>query len=136
MITSVPQFIDIEDKVAGPFTWRQLGWMFGMGAALFLLYSMLSRGVFFIAAIPVIISFFALAFYRPNGMPLAKFVFYAVGFLFRPKIVVWERPTLQRSAPKTVETKPAEKATQRKNITMEEIERLAKSVDQGARGGK
>jgi hypothetical protein len=46
MMTSVPQFIDVEDKVAGPFSWRQLGWMVGMGAVLFLLYTVLSSGMF------------------------------------------------------------------------------------------
>jgi hypothetical protein len=130
MMTSVPQFIDVEDKVAGPFSWRQLGWMVGMGAVLFLLYTVLSSGMFYIAAVPIVILFFALAFYRPNGMALPQFVFYSVSFLFRPKVIVWERPVLtQRQkttagpAPAPVEVAPA------KRVSLEEIAALARQVD-------
>lgn len=129
-MTSVPQFIDVEDKIAGPFSWRQLGWMVAMGAILFLLYTILSPGVFYIAAVPIVILFFALAFYRPNGMALPQFIFYSISFLFRPKIIVWERPTLSQRqrenaapAPEPIELAPAKK------VSLDEIAALARQVD-------
>ncbi len=130
MMTSVPQFIDIEDKVAGPFSWRQLGWMVGMGAVLFLLYTVLSSGIFYIAAVPVVILFFALAFYRPNGMALPQFVFYSVSFLFRPKVIVWERPVLTQRQKTTAGPAPAPvEAAPAKRVSLEEIAALARQVD-------
>jgi PrgI family protein len=130
MMTSVPQFIDVEDKVAGPFSWRQLGWMLGMGAVLFLLYTVLSRGFFFVAAVPVIMFFVALAFYRPHGMTLPRFIFYTLLFLFRPKTIVWERPVVD-SLPRraALEDLPPSTPEPEKKMTPDELLRLARSVD-------
>ena len=36
MISNVPQFIDTEDKIVGPLTAKQLGWM-AVGGVLFLI---------------------------------------------------------------------------------------------------
>jgi hypothetical protein len=63
-------------------------------------------------------------------MALPQFVFYSVSFLFRPKVIVWERPVLtQRQkttagpAPAPVEVAPA------KRVSLEEIAALARQVD-------
>lgn len=91
MLFSVPQYIDIEDKIAGPLTARQLGWMFGLGAILFVIWSMFPQTVFIAIAIPMILLFIALAFYRPQGISLLSFLSFGVGFLFRPKLYMWKR---------------------------------------------
>ena len=72
MMFNVPQFIDVEDKIAGPLTVKQLLWMIGMVAVLLAIFFSLDGAVMVIAAIPVVLLFVALAFYRPNGQPLRK----------------------------------------------------------------
>lgn len=126
-MTSVPQFIDVEDKVAGPLTWRQLGWMIAMGVTLFLLYTIFSGILFYLLAVPIVVLFVALAFFRPNGMVFPQFLFYSVTFLFRPKVSVWERP-IHSSIPKA---QPEEKAPviTAKKVTSKDFETLAKQVD-------
>lgn len=91
---SVPQYIDVEDKVAGPFTAKQLGWMFGMGAALLVLWSIFDTATFWMLAIPTALLFVALAFYRPQGRPLVSFIGSAIYFFTRPKTYIWKRPTM------------------------------------------
>ncbi len=91
MIFSVPQYIDVEDKIAGPLTARQLGWMFALGALLFLAWSLFEQAIFIAIAIPTILFFLALAFYRPQGISFLSFLSYGVGFLFRPKLYMWKR---------------------------------------------
>lgn len=128
MMTSVPQFIDVEDKVAGPLTWKQLGWMIAMGAVIFLLYTMFSGILFFLLVIPTAILFLALAFFRPNGMSFPRFLFYSVTFLFRPKVSVWERPvhhTYQASMPET--KNPG--TPQRKSVSSQDFVALAQKID-------
>lgn len=100
MMFNVPQFIDVEDKIAGPLTWRQLLWMIGMGAALLVFFNMFGGVLFVLVAVPTVLLFVAFAFYRPNGFPMTTFIFHAILFLFRPKISVWERPTRVRPQPK------------------------------------
>lgn len=128
MMTSVPQFIDVEDKVAGPLTWKQLGWMIAMGVCVFLLYTIFSGVLFYMVAVPTILFFVALAFLRPNGIAFPQFLFYSVTFLFRPKVSVWERPVhraISQSKP-VVET---DKGEIKKAISSKDFAALAKQVD-------
>ncbi|MEI9966526.1 MAG: PrgI family protein [Candidatus Moraniibacteriota bacterium] len=82
MMSSVPQFTDVEDKIAGPLTWRQILWMIGMGGVLLVLYNILNSAAFFVAAIPVILVFSLFAFYRPNGVSMLTFSYFAIFYFF------------------------------------------------------
>lgn len=91
MLFSVPQYIDVEDKIAGPFTGKQLMWMFGMGAVLLVLWTAIDKTSFIVAACFVIPIFAALAFWRPYHQPLVKFIYFSIMFAFRPKMYIWKR---------------------------------------------
>jgi hypothetical protein len=91
MLFNIPQFIDKEDKIVGPLTAKQLGWMFGAGGVMLLLWAVLDITAFIVASIPVMAIFGGLAFYRPNNMSLIAFLFSSVQFFFRPKMYVWKR---------------------------------------------
>ena len=91
MYANVPQFIDIEDKIAFGLTWKQLLWLFGMGAVLMVLYTLLDRQAFFIAGVPVVMLFVALAFVKPYGVSFITFLGFAFRFLTSSKNYVWKR---------------------------------------------
>lgn len=131
---NVPQFIDVEDKIAGPLTWRQLLWMIGMGAVLLVFFNTFDSALFFILAIPTVLLFAAFAFYRPNGFPLTTFVFYAVLFVFRPKISVWERPLHTQPAPKAPIKEAEPVNTGQKQINQEKLHELARILDRRGKG--
>lgn len=128
MLFNVPQYIDVEDKVAGPLTAKQLLWMIGMGAALMFLWSIFDTGAFFVSAIPVICVFVALAFYRPYNQPLITFIGHGILFIVRPKVYVWNRYV--KASPDTSSKKPELKMNPvEKKVTVEEINRLANIVN-------
>ncbi|MDO8529687.1 MAG: PrgI family protein, partial [bacterium] len=133
MLFNVPQYIDVEDKIAGPLTARQLLWMFGMGAVLMIMWGFLDQITFYIAAIPVAVIFAALAFYRPHGQPLIKFVFHFIAFMFQPKIYVWRRDFAQKKKSGKVEISEVgaleEKKIEKEEILSENIGSLAKMLD-------
>ncbi len=126
---SVPQFIDVEDKVAGPLTWKQLGWMIGMGAAVLVILSVFDKTPAIIISIPVVLFFMALAFYKPGGFPLTTFLFNSVLFLFRPKIAVWERPTVRASRIKEEPVTISVGHEENKQLTREKLRELAALID-------
>lgn len=131
MLFNVPQYIDVEDKIAGPFTAKQLLWMFGMGAVLLVLWNTLEKTAFFIAAVPVALIFTALAFYRPYNQPLIKFIISGIFFLFSPKIYTWKRmPKKMTPSRSDRETGPdlAKKATENK-LSLSDIESLSRVLD-------
>lgn len=130
MMFSVPQFIDVEDKIAGPLTWKQLGWMIGMGAAVLTIFGIFDTSLSIVLSIPVVLLFCALAFYRPNGISMISFLGSAFLFLFRPKVSVWERPTMimptvKAPAPReNTEVHPMDK-----HLTREKLAELARMID-------
>lgn len=129
---SVPQFIDVEDKIAGPLTWRQLLWMIALGAIEFILYTLFDQTLFIIISIPLVLFFIALAFYRPGGFSMASFIGNAVFFVFRPKIAIWERPAFTTLPAKKPEDHPGHAASaspETKVLTREKIAELARMID-------
>jgi hypothetical protein len=130
MMFNVPQFIDVEDKIVGPLTWRQLLWMIGMGAALLTFFNIFEKIPFVIISIPTVLLFVAFAFYRPNGFPMTTFVFYAILFLFSPKVSVWERPTEEERSPAKA-PQEALPASAPKKIAPEKLAELARILDKG-----
>ncbi len=87
----VPQFIDIQDKVAGNFTWQQLGWFVGAGAILVFLWQVFEKPAFYTSAVPIILITAVFAFYRPQGMPFVSYVRYALIYFFQPRLFLWQR---------------------------------------------
>jgi hypothetical protein len=131
MMFNVPQFIDVEDKIAGPLTWRQILWMIGMGAVLMILYGIFDSATFFILAIPVIIVFALFAFYRPNGVTMIEFAMHGFLFLFQPKVAVWERPVV-RGGMTSLEPKEEELVTTKqtvKKFDSSKVHQIAEMLD-------
>lgn len=129
MLFSVPQYIDIEDKIAGPLTAKQLLWMAGMAATGFLLYVMLPKIFFYALLVPVVLIFLALAFYRPQGQAFYVFVFNLVNFMFHSKVYVWRRSSTLKQI--IQEKQAAQKENQKKKqmLTSEELADLARMLD-------
>ncbi len=87
----VPQFIDIEDKIFGPFTFRQFVYLAGGGGLCFILYKLLG---FFWGLIPMlIIAGFSLAltFYRPNNKPFINMLEASIRYAATDKLYIWKR---------------------------------------------
>ena len=81
----VPQFIETEEKIIGPFTLKQFVFVAIGGAILFLLFFAVSPGVFIFLAIPVGAIFLGLALVRIQEMPLYMYLFNFVNYLINPK---------------------------------------------------
>lgn len=134
-MSSVPQFIDVEDKIAGPLTWKQLGWMMAMGAIVLTLLGVLGTGAGIVVSIPVVLLFLALAFYRPNGFPMTAFIGQSFMFMFRPKMAVWERPTPVMTSVKSAAPKEAvEEISPSRALTPDKLKELARLID--SQGGR
>ena len=70
----VPQFINVEDKLFGPFTFKQSLYLVGGGGIIFILYKVLPTFVTFILRVPIPAFSLALVFYRPNNRPFIDMV--------------------------------------------------------------
>lgn len=95
----VPQYIDIEDKIFGPLTWRQFVYLSGgVGGAigLYLLFSMIAPGIisiilFAIFGLPLALLGFALSFYPVNSRPFVYFLEAVYNYVTNARLYLWKR---------------------------------------------
>lgn len=88
---SVPQFIEVEDKIIGPLTMRQFLWLLAGGGVIFILYFMLKFGAWLFLAFLIGGVFIALAFVRIYNMPLYMFFVSFARFSLMPRIFIWQK---------------------------------------------
>ena len=105
----VPQFIEIEDKIFGPLTFKQFIYVVGGAGAVFIIYHFLP----FLIAVPLIIGVaslsLSLAFYKVNNRPFAFTLESALKYLLSNKLYIWRRSEQKKIAPiKPVEKEPAQ----------------------------
>lgn len=88
---TVPQFIDVEDKIFGPITVRQFILLIIGGLFLFVEYKLSDLTFFIFLAIPTLAVFGTIAFARVNGMPFHYFILNVVQTFKKPNLRVWQR---------------------------------------------
>lgn len=91
----VPQFIDVEDKIFGPFTWKQFIYLAGGGGLSLILFLLLPFFLFVILGTPIMLLAGALAFYPVNDRPFSRFLESVFFYFSRSRLYLW------RSEPKT-----------------------------------
>ena len=87
----LPQFIETETKIVGPFTLQQFLWVAGGAAFTFLFYMLVKGVLFFFLAIPVALIFLALAFLKIDGVPLIVYASYSLSYLTNPKKYIFKK---------------------------------------------
>jgi len=129
----VPQNIDMEDKIIGPFTMKQFIYLLVAGAIIYGWWNYLSKNYvnftleFSAVAIPVGLLGVAFALVKVNDRPFEIFVLNLLKFLFSPKQRKWvvgyhEEPVIildKAEAPKEQIQK-----------SEEDLDALAKSLDE------
>jgi hypothetical protein len=87
----VPQFIEIEEKIFGPLTWRQFLYVGGGGLMAVVLFLTTPIIVFLIIGLPIGIVAFLLAFYPVNNRPFSHLLEAMWTFLTRSRVYHWQR---------------------------------------------
>jgi len=120
----VPQFIDIEDKVIGPFTIKQFLYIVAAAGILFVLFKLLNIVIFLILAIPITALTFALAFIKIHNQPFINVIKNFLGFLRKPDFYVWRKPVAESPAEEKKVPKIIKKASPKRKIRPKYKERL------------
>ena len=82
----VPQFIEIEDKIFGPLTWKQFVYVAGGGGLVAVLFFFTPFIVFVLLGTPVAVITFLLSFYPVNNRPFSSFLEAAVRYFKGTKL--------------------------------------------------
>jgi len=87
----VPQFIEVEDKLFGPLTFKQAVYLAGGVGASFVLWNFLPHFIAVILIVPIIALSLALAFYKVNDQPFIVTMQAFIKYTFSDKIYVWKK---------------------------------------------
>ena len=87
----VPQFIEIEDKIFGPFTLKQFIYLAGGGGVCLLCYTLFPWFIAIPVALPFVALALALAFYKVNDRPFIVTVEHAFMYFFSSKLYLWKQ---------------------------------------------
>ena len=122
----VPQFIEVEDKIFGPFTLKQFIYVAGgVGlCAIVLLYLPLLVGI--LIAVPVGAFTAALAFYKINNKPFVEIMEAAFNYYIGDRLYLWKKDKHQAEEAPVV-AKPADPA--KLGLTQSKLKDLAWSLD-------
>lgn len=87
----VPQFIEIEDKIFGPLTWRQFLYLsggVGLGVVIFLVFPFV---IFVIIGLPLALLGAALSFYSVNNRPFSYFLEAIFNYVKGQRLYLWRQ---------------------------------------------
>ncbi len=101
----VPQFIETEDKIVGPFTLRQFIYVGIAGGASAMLYFTVQTGIWVVASALLFGGAIALAFVKVEGRPLFDVATSALGFYWKPQTYLW-KPEHVAAEPRKVAAAP------------------------------
>jgi hypothetical protein len=87
----VPQFIEIEDKIFGPLTWRQFLYLGGGIGAAIAIFFIMPWWVFILIGLPLSALAGALSFYPVNNRPFSFFLEAIFNYLGGTKQYLWRQ---------------------------------------------
>ncbi len=96
----VPQFIDVEDKIFGPFTFKQFIYLAGGAGMCYVLLRLLPTFIAIIFIAPVAALALALAFYRVNNKPFIEVIEAWFNYIRRGKLYLWKKEPKKESSSK------------------------------------
>jgi uncharacterized phage infection (PIP) family protein YhgE len=129
----VPQNIDMEDKIIGPFTMKQFIYLLVAGTIIYGWWNYLSKSYtnftleFVAVAIPVGLLGMAFALVKVNDRPFEVFALNLLKFLFSPKQRKWVGG--YQGEPVIILDKAEEAPKEQVQKSEEDLDALAKSLD-------
>ncbi len=138
---TVPQFIDVEDKIIGPVTTRQFIIILAGAVLIGISYKIFDFSLFVVVGVVILIIFGAIAFVRINGRPFHYFLLNFLQTLKRPGLRVWGQGGREARGEPAAEASgfidAGGKTPVKEQPTVSRLSELSLIVDtQGAYGGE
>jgi hypothetical protein len=123
----VPQFIDVEDKLFGPLTFKQFIYVVGGAGLAYVSYKLVPFPVWPAVSLVFIALGLLLAFYKLNNQTFLTVAQSWISYTLKGKLYIWKRTPPKTTAPKPVAPAPVTKTIP--EITDARITELAQNLD-------
>ena len=125
----VPQFIEIEDKIFGPLTFKQFVYVAGGIGICVILFTFLPKFIAILLALPIAALSGALAFYKYNDKPFAHFIEAFFKYTITSKLYIWKKEDKKVDSRRMlVDSKPLEQVYVPK-LSESKLKELSWSLD-------
>ncbi len=91
----VPQFIEVEDKIFGPFTLKQFVYLAGGAGIVVVSFTFLPNLIAILVSTPFVILSLALAFYKINNKPFINILEAFFTYSTKSKLYIWKKEQKQ-----------------------------------------
>ena len=130
----VPQFIDIEDKVFGPLTFKQFAYLAGGAGFGYISFHFLPIIIAIFVGPIVVVFALALAFMKYNDKPFIHVVESFIKFYSHSRLYLWHKQAPKNAAPTESKASAAEAlvggdAASRATLTESKLKTLSWSLD-------
>ncbi len=130
----IPQFIEVEDKIFGPFTFKQFIFIAGGAGICILLFLKLNIILAVLLSIPVAGFAGTLAFYKVNNKSFLSILEAAFSHYTKGRMYLWRRDEKAAAPDKAKELSVAEALAQQKDapfkaLTRGRLEEIARALD-------
>ncbi|MFZ1988070.1 MAG: PrgI family protein [Minisyncoccia bacterium] len=126
----IPQFIEVEDKIFGPFTFRQFIYLAGGAGACVVAFLYLPLFLAILASLPIAGLAAALAFYKINNKPFIEIMEAAFTYFTGGRLYLWRKEVKTDTQMKETAPKPsAAPAPERLGVSASKLHQLAWSLD-------
>ena len=105
----VPQFIEVEDKIFGPFSFKQFIYLVGGAGIAYALYRLLPLFIAILFIVPILGLAGALAFYQMNGKPFIHTLEAGFHYLNKKKLYLWQKSKPEDTTSSNTKNKTAER---------------------------
>jgi len=124
----VPQFIEVEDRIFGPFTLKQFIYLAGgIGLSIVIILYVKPLVLAIVLVAPVAALSGALAFYRVNNKPFIDVLEAGFNYYIKGRLYLWKKDTSPVAAPVAA---PIEVAPRQKlGLSQSKLHDLALSLD-------
>ncbi|MEI6659927.1 MAG: PrgI family protein [bacterium] len=125
----VPQFIDVEDKLFGPFTFFQFAYLAGGAGMVFIIYKLLPIWIGIFLIIPVAGLSLLLVFYRINDKPFMYYLQAGINYFISSKLYIWKQRLAKPGDKKNEEVEIHSKVSTLPMMSEKKLEDLSWSLD-------
>ena len=125
----VPQFIDVEDKLFGPFTFSEFAYLIGGAGMVFVIYKIMPLWIGIFIIIPVIVLVVLLVFYKINNKPFIYYLQAGLNYLVSNKLYVWKQRLVKPSEKKVEESQQIQTTSIVPKVTSSKLADLSWSLD-------
>lgn len=87
----VPQYIEVEDKIFGPLTFKQFIYVAGAIGICVIFFTLFSKFLAFVASAPIVALGAALAFFKVNDRPFTLVLEDLLKFYSGSKLYIWRK---------------------------------------------